>query len=198
MARTVGSDGSKTEEAIRAAAIELIAAHGFEAVTLRGLAAHVGIQAGSLYRYYASKTDLLFAIMTTHMQDLLAHWNEEAVVTATPEQRLEHFIEFHVRYHSRRQREVFIANMEIRSLTPEHRIRVTAMRREYEGLLQQILQAGADAGVFNIPDVRVATFAIIAMLTGLTAWYQEGGRLSKEELVACYSSLVMHGVGQTS
>jgi len=38
MARTTGSDGARTEEAIRQAAIELIAARGFEAMTLRELA----------------------------------------------------------------------------------------------------------------------------------------------------------------
>jgi AcrR family transcriptional regulator len=195
MARTVGSDGSKTEVAIRQAAIELIATHGFEAVTLRDLAAHAGIQAGSLYRYYASKTDLLFSIMTTHMDDLLAHWNEENVPTEPAPARLHRFIEFHVRYHSRKQREVFIANMEIRSLTADDRIKVGAMRRQYEGVLHDILQAGADAGQFQIADIRVATFAILAMLTGLTAWYQEGGRLSKDELVSCYAALIMKGVG---
>jgi AcrR family transcriptional regulator len=190
----VGSDGSKTEEAIRTAAIELIAAHGFEAVTLRDLAAHVGIQPGSLYRYYASKTDLLASIMTEHMQDLLAHWAEVDVASDPPHVRLHRFVEFHVNYHAGKQREVFIANMEIRSLAAHDRPKITALRRDYEGRLRKILEDGVAAGEFDIPDVRVATFAIIAMLTGLTAWYQEGGRLSKEELVACYQSLIIKGV----
>jgi AcrR family transcriptional regulator len=194
MARTVGSDGSKTEEAIRRAAIDLIAAHGFEAVTLRDLAARVGIQAGSLYRYHASKTDLLASIMIAHMQDLLAHWTAEDVGAEPPQARLDRFIEFHVRYHAGKQREVFIANMEIRSLAPDDRTKVTALRRDYEGRLRAILEDGVAAGEFDIPDVRVATFAIIAMLTGLTAWYQEGGRLSKAQLVACYQSLITKGV----
>ena len=39
MARTAGSDGERTEAAIREAAAQLIARHGFEAVTMRQLAA---------------------------------------------------------------------------------------------------------------------------------------------------------------
>ena len=50
MARTVGSDGARTEEAIRQAAIALIAERGFEAMTLRQLAERVGVQPGSIYR----------------------------------------------------------------------------------------------------------------------------------------------------
>lgn len=68
----------------------------------------------------------------------------------------------------------------------------------YEEILRRILQDGIEERVFSMPDVRVATYAILAMLTGLTAWYQEGGRLSKEALIACYSKLITTGVGDTA
>lgn len=194
MARTVGSDGSKTEEAIRAAAVDLIAAHGFEAVTLRELARTVGIQAGSLYRYYPSKSDLLLTIMVSHMQDVLTTWQSERPTNGDPIARLNSFIGFHVQYHARKQKEVFIGNMEFRSLLPEHQRTVAHLRSEYESELTTILQDGVSQGVLNTPDIKVTTFAILAMLTGLTAWYREGGRLSKYELVECYRHLICRGV----
>lgn len=194
MVRTVGSDGARTEEAIRKASIDLIAAGGFESVTLRRIAQHVGIQAGSLYRYYRSKNDLLKTIVVAHMDDLLSRWAETEPASSSATERLHAFVDFHVRYHSAKPKEVFIANMELRSLSPATRKRVVAKRRRYESILRGILQDGIDEGVFSVSDVRVATFAILAMLTGLTAWYQEGGRLSKEDLVSCYSKLVMTGV----
>lgn len=196
MVRTVGSDGSRTEAAIRAAAIELIAAKGFEAVTLRGIAKHVGLQAGSLYRYFPSKNDLLTMIVTAHLEDLLAEWEKARArqTGVSPRERLDAFIEFHVRYHAAKPREVFIANMEMRSLAKEDREKVVALRKRYEGILRDILQDGIDQGTFAMPDIRITTFAILAMLTGLTAWYQEGGRLSRGELAACYSQLVTTGV----
>ena len=51
MARTTGSDGEKTEAALREAALTLMARHGYEAVTMRQLAAGIGVQAAALYRY---------------------------------------------------------------------------------------------------------------------------------------------------
>ncbi|MCO5089658.1 TetR/AcrR family transcriptional regulator [Bosea sp. (in: a-proteobacteria)] len=194
MARTAGSDGARTEAAIRRAAIDLIAAKGFEAVTLRGIAEHVGLQASSLYRYYPSKNDLLTTIIVSHLTELLSQWDGIRPVAASAKERLEAFIAFHVRYHAAKPKEVFIANMEMRSLAPDSRSKVVAMRRRYEDILSEILKDGIDEGLFSVSDVRVATFAIIAMLTGLTAWYQEGGRLTKEELVDCYSRLVTKGV----
>ncbi len=74
MARTTGSDGEKTEAAIRAAAVMLIARHGYEAVSMRQLATEVGVQAAALYRYFPTKEDLLFTLMREHMEELAAAW----------------------------------------------------------------------------------------------------------------------------
>ena len=47
MARTVGSNGPKTMEAIRKAGLRLIYSQGYEAMSLRRLASEVGIQAAA-------------------------------------------------------------------------------------------------------------------------------------------------------
>ena len=47
MARTAGSDGERTQAAIREAATALIARHGYEAVSMRQLATQVGVQAAA-------------------------------------------------------------------------------------------------------------------------------------------------------
>src|SRR4051812_45395283 len=71
MARTVGSNGPKTMEAIRKAGLRLIYSQGYEAMSLRRLAAEVGIQAGSLYNHITTKQDLLFDLIKVHMDELL-------------------------------------------------------------------------------------------------------------------------------
>ncbi|MBL8582956.1 MAG: TetR family transcriptional regulator, partial [Rhizobiaceae bacterium] len=48
MARTTGSDGEKTLSAIRDSAAALIARHGYEAMSMRQLAADVGVQPAAL------------------------------------------------------------------------------------------------------------------------------------------------------
>ncbi len=198
MARTTGSDGARTAEAIRSAAVELIAARGFEAMTLRQLADKVGLQPGSIYRYFPSKAQLLVALLLEHLQFLLAHWQRERPESADPVELLRAFIDFHIRSHTLRRREVFVANMELRSLAPDDYRRVVALRKRYEHLLTQILIAGRASGAFRLPDARVSTFAILAMLTGVGTWYREAGRLKQRELVALYTELVMQSVGRIS
>ena len=195
MARTVGSDGARTEEAIRQAAVALIAERGFEAMTLRELAGRVGVQPGSIYRYFPSKGRMLVELLTEHLQFLLERWELERPDASDPLARLRAFVEFHVRSHTLRRREVFVANMELRSLAPADYRRVVALRRRYEDILTAILRDGVDAGAFRVPDPRIATFAVLAMLTGVGSWFREGGRLGKRELVDQYTQLVMQCVG---
>lgn len=195
MARTTGSEGSRTEEAIRTAAVELIAAHGFEAMTMRQLADRVGVQPGSLYRYFPSKGQLLVELLVEHLEFLVSRWDSEQPEDADPRVRLRAFVDFHVRSHTLRRREAFVANMELRSLAPGDYRRVVALRRNYENLLTAILSDGIAAGCFRLPDARVATFAVLAMLTGVGSWYRDAGRLGKRELIEIYTQMVMQCVG---
>ncbi len=194
MARTIGSNGARTAEAIRQAGVKLIYRHGYEAMSLRQLAAEVGLQSGSLYKYFDNKQSLLFDIVRDHMEDLLAKAEADLAGVEDPLERLKVFCAFHLRYHMTRLAHVFIANMEIRSLDEPHRAVVVGLRRRYEGLLEGVLRQGAELGVFEVREPKVATYAIISMLTGICMWYLPGGRLSQDEIVDTYTALVIGGV----
>ena len=165
-------------------------------MTLRELADKVGLKAGSIYRYFPSKAQLLVALMVTHLQFLLEQWRLEHPVDAAPPEQLRAFVDFHIRMHTLRRREVFVANMELRSLSPDDHRRVVALRKRYEQQLTRILAAGCASGDFAVPDPKVCAFAILAMLTGTGTWYQEAGRIKQRELIALYTGLVMRCVGR--
>jgi hypothetical protein len=47
----------------------------------------------------------------------------------------------------------------------------------------------------SMPDTRLTTMALIAMLTGVASWYREGGRLDQDRVMAVYGDLVRGAVG---
>ena len=49
--------------------------------------------------------------------------------------------------------------------------------------------------MFTLPDTKLATLALIAMLTGVTNWYREGGRLSRADVEAIYADMALKAVG---
>ncbi len=192
MARKQGSHSDITGPKVRAAALKLFASQGYAAVSMRAIAREVGLQAGALYLYTPDKQSLLFDLMRDHLEDLLAAWAPEA--EPGPEAQLEAFCRHHIRYHLDRPELVFIAYMELRNLEPENFTVIEALRRQYETQLEEILGRGQSAGVFDIPDRKLATMAIIAMLTGVNTWYRSGGRLDPDEIEEIYWQMVRRSV----
>lgn len=194
MARTAGSSGPKTLAAIHEAGLQLIYAKGYDAMSLRDLAAKVGLQPGSLYNHITTKQDLLYSLIHNHMIALHERIGEALAGITDPRQRLEAFVAFHLTYHIERKREVFIGSAELRSLEPKNRRRIVTQRRAYEDILADILTAGVKAKQFKTDDIRVSTYAILAMLTGICTWYSPKGRVDREALIATHLRLVMAGV----
>jgi AcrR family transcriptional regulator len=193
MARTTGSHSDITGPRIRDAALRLFARHGYAAVSMRQIAGEVGVQAGALYNYIPDKQSLLFELMLGHMQELLGARAARGFPGEVLAQ-LEDFTRFHIRFHLQRPDAVFVSYMELRNLTPDNFARLEEQRRAYEDILQDILRRGVARGMFAVPDSKIATLAVIAMLTGVNTWYRAGGRLSLPQVEAIYWDMVRKSV----
>lgn len=193
MARKTGSHAAITGPLIRDQAMQLFARHGFAAVTMRQIAAAVGVQAGALYAYIPDKQALLYELLRDHMDSLLAAWQDAPQDPALT--RLERFVTLHIRHSLDHPDGVFLSYMELRSLTPDNHRQIAALRRRYEDALERILREGVATGVMQISDTRLTAMALIAMLTGVTNWYREGGRLPRARITEIYLDLARGAVG---
>lgn len=178
----VPSKGERTAARILEASANLFAEQGYAAVSMRQIAAEVGIGQGALYNHFTSKQDLLVQILLGHMQGLLESWQARDPGPASPYARLKAFVFFHIDYHRSRARDVFLSYMELRSLEAGTRGPILAARKAYEAVLIDTLEAGRKAGDFQIEDAKLTAMALLGMLAGLTNWYQEGGRLGFEHI----------------
>lgn len=195
MARTSGASGAVTLKAIRQAGLKLMAEHGYEAMSLRQLAAAVGIQAGSLYNHIATKQDLLVDLIRTHMEELLQALEAALNGIDDPSEQMRAFVAFHVGTHMLKRQEVYVSTFELRALEPANYTKIVRLRQRYEERLVRILETGVSRGTFTIQDARVSAFAILAMLTGVCTWYRPKGRLSREAIIALHTALVFDGLG---
>jgi len=180
---------------VRKAAIARIYQYGFEAMNLRDLAADVNLRVGSLYNYVPQKQEFLADLLEEILQELLADLHARTANVDDPMERLRSFVKFHIEWHTARKEEVFIGNMELRSLSSDQYERIASLRKRYEHHLQEILVAGQTKGIWTLEDVRVTTFAMLSMLTGVCTWYRGNGRLSQARLIRVYEDLVIKMVG---
>lgn len=195
MARTTGSDGERTEAAIREAALKLIARHGYEAVSMRQLGEEVGVQAAALYRYFPTKEELLFTLLREHMEGLIASWDMARPAGRDPFAGLSAFVQNHIGFHVARRHSTHVSNLELRSLSPAKLTAILRLRNSYEKELRQILREGAETGAFAIDDVGLTAMAIIQMITGVIVWFRPDERLSVEEVAETYHAMTMRLVG---
>lgn len=193
MARTQGSRAEITGPLLRDEARRLFARQGYAAVSMRQIAAAVGVQAGALYAYTPDKQALLFDLLETHMQDLLDAWRDDP--QADPLARLHSFVNFHIGFSLDHPDAVFLSYMELRNLNPDNFARIADLRGRYEAALEDILRDGVAAGTMRIEDAKLTTLALIAMLTGVTNWYREGGRLDRSRIIQIYWGLARGAVG---
>ena len=187
-------EGRSMRENILAAAIQLFAEYGYHAAPLRDIARIAGIQAASIYHHYPNKQSLLIEIMETHMQRLNTALEHILKEYDDPQQRLHAAIANHIRLHTNYKNEFFIIDTEIRALEGEERTYILSLRDAYENLIQTILKDGMERGIFRHSDVKVASYAIIAMCTEVAAWLRPDGRLSVQQVITIYSQIITQGL----
>ncbi len=188
------TDTRSVREKILSAAVQLFAQYGYHAATMRDIARITGIQAASIYHHYPSKQALLVEIMDTHMRNLNANLQRIMHETSSIEQQLHEAIANHIRLHTTYKAEFFIIDTEIRALEEEQRNVILPLRDQYEMLLQSLLQEGMEQGIFRRVDIKVASYALIAMCTEVATWFRPDGRLSVQQVIEIYTQMIADGL----
>jgi AcrR family transcriptional regulator len=180
-----------TAERVEQAALRLFALRGFEGTGIRAIADEAGITLGSLYHYIGTKEDLLDRLMHKSMRGLLEPGREVVETTDDPRERIVKLVDLHVRRHAEDNLLSIVGDAEIRSLTPARRRRAVALRDAYEDLWEETISEGVRRGDFRAPDVKLATFALLEMCSGVAYWYSPNGRLSLDAIAKAFVEMAL-------
>ena len=193
MARTLGSYAKLTKPKISKIALNLFAERGYAAVSMRQIAAKVGLQVGALYNYFPDKQTILSELLINHMENLLQTWQKQKLPNKS-DKLLEFFVDFHIEYHLNRPEEVFIAYMELRNLNPDNFRKIEKLRNKYELILSEILADGVSKNLFSCEETKITSLAIIGLLKEVNTWYKKDGRISVPEIKSFYQEIVLKAV----
>lgn len=187
-------NGSQTARAIREAALELFAEKGYHATSLRDIGAKVGMHAGSLYNHISSKEELLVTLLKAFTAERIETLTQATAGVDDPEARLRALIDAIVLDRPREHREIFVSQSELRAVDPDHRREIVALRDEYEEVIGRVLDHGAERGAFDVPDRKLAIYAIIAIGQQIDRWYRSDGRLTREEISRVYQTMILRSL----
>ncbi|MEA1028057.1 TetR/AcrR family transcriptional regulator [Pseudomonas sp. N-137] len=162
---------NKVDE-IKRHAVRLIAEKGFEAMSLRQLAAAVGVCPGSVYAHYESKGQLLQELYCDYLKDLMFVWVDQRKQDRekqSAEQMLMRFVAVYVGFYYRKAAESLIVQLDFRSLDDQGKAMVNELTELYEAELGSILRQGMLDGVFQFCDLLSVQLAILCVLRGFCA-----------------------------
>lgn len=190
------ADDEPTAAALLAAAVEVMAVHGYHGTSVRRIAAAAGTSPGILYHHFGSKQGLLATLLDRGM-DVLVRATEDALDLAadTPEARLRAIVAAHVRVHLESQRESLLGNSELRALEPAARAVVVAKRDVQQRIFERVIRDGVRRGTFRTPFPVDAARVVTAACTSVAAWYRPGGTLTGDEIVERYQTVALDAVG---
>jgi AcrR family transcriptional regulator len=191
---TAGAEGTRARELQRVAA-ELFFAKGYEATTVREIARALGIKSASIYYHWENKETILFDLIRSTMEQLVAGVRSVLDAESDPGRRLAGVAVHHVVLHALRPKEAVLGDTELRSLTQPRLGDALRMRDDYESLVCAVLEGGAHSGLFDVLDVKLTAYSIIAQCTNVGIWYRADGRLGLDEVAAIYANFALRTAG---
>ena len=163
--------GNLRTEQVLESATRLFTEKGFEAASVRELAAELEIRPSSLYHHFPGKQQILFAICMGLQRDFNAELLPVLTADRPPDEAIRSAIHQHVLFNVRRRGEVLVTIRERRSLPPKQLAEINVVRRAYRDTMIGVIEAGCRQQLFSVPDPKLATMALFDMVTGLTHWF---------------------------
>lgn len=168
------------------AALAAFLQYGYHGSTMREIARRAGLSVPGVYHYYASKQDMLVAILDLTMDDLLARSRAARADGTDVVQRFSHLVECLALFHTHRRELGFVGASEMRSLEEPQRERLAESRRLQQRMIDVEVQEACDAGLFAVARPRDAARAVVTMCTGLAQWFDPSGPVTPEGVAAQY------------
>jgi TetR/AcrR family transcriptional regulator, cholesterol catabolism regulator len=182
-------------ELLRTAA-EVFADQGYNATTVRRIADHAGLLAGSLYYHFDSKESMLEEILRTFLDELWDGYDTVLAASLGPRETLEALVTESFREIDRHRAAVAIYQKESRQLAGQERFAFLAeSQRRFEKAWLSTLERGVAGRVFRSDlDVRLTYRFVRDTVWVAASWYRPGGQHSPEEIARQYLSMVLDGI----
>ncbi|GGW18843.1 TetR/AcrR family transcriptional regulator [Streptomyces capoamus] len=177
-------------------AAEVFAEHGYNATTVRRIADHAGMLAGSLYYHFDSKESMLEEILRTFLDELWDGYDSVLAAGLAPRETLQALVTESFREIDRHRAAVAIYQKESRQLAAQDRFAFLAeSQRRFEKAWLSTLERGVAERAFRADlDVRLTYRFVRDTVWVAASWYRPGGKHSPEEIARQYLSMVLDGI----
>lgn len=216
MARKPAAQSVNREDILLAAA-EVLQRKGYEATTMKDIAAAVRLTAASLYHHFRNKDALLLAVLEAGLEYIIRQIEPIVHSDLPSDEKLRRMIHAHVIGVTQNTAVGATMVFEIRALLDvkalpetasesdrqahrefiERRNRFFAHRDAFEELFRVVIREGIANGCFRQTDVGIFTKTLLGAHNWVGVWYRPNGRLSGEEIAAMMADSFLRALRNT-
>jgi TetR/AcrR family transcriptional regulator, cholesterol catabolism regulator len=180
---TRADDAGRRGQLIRESA-RLFREKGFEATSVRDIAAATGLQSGSWVYHFKTKQDILAAVMEQGLQQALERIEAIASSKLAPREHFRALLRAHLdTLLGPGQDFIPVLLYEWRSLESHGRPRVVELQHRYEAVWDEVIRRLQRSGEWAMPTA-VDRLLMFGALNWMAHWYRPDGPLDVAGLVA--------------
>lgn len=195
------ADQSVNREEIIAAAADILRRNGYDATTMKDIAAQVNLTAASLYHHFKGKDFLLLAVLELGLDHVIELLEPIVQSSLSNPEKLRRMIETHIVGVTNNTAVGAAMVFEIKALMNarkaprssgvseddfeefiERRDAFFERRSYFEKLFRGVVEAGIRAGDFRAVDATIVTKAMLGAHNWVGVWYKDGGRLDGRQI----------------
>ncbi len=213
MARKPADQAVHRDEIIQAAA-EVLQRNGYEAATMKDIAAAVHLTAASLYHHFHNKDALLLAVLELGLEVVSRQVEAIAASDLPGDEKLRAMICTHVVSLTENTAVGAAMVFEIRALMQvkapaenasagdwdayeafmQRRAAFFAGRDRFEELFRGVVREGIERGAFRPLDVPIFVKTLLGAHNWVSVWYKPEGRLNGGEIAERIADTLLSGV----
>ena len=181
------------QDEILAAAAKLFAERGFRAVTIDDIASSLDYTKSVVYYYFKSKNEILWQIFVRIYDSYFEGIAAIRARNLPPTEAIALIIRRHALNVMEKREWTAIYFREESELTDQQRREIAKKKRQYDAMIEEIYEAGMEAGVFRRMPKHIAVSGLLGMCNWLYVWYKEQGAFSADEIADYCTNLLANG-----
>lgn len=179
----IDADGNRRRQLLRASA-RLFREKGYDGTSVRDIAQATGMQSGSWVYHFATKQDILEAVMHEGLVAALARIEAIAAAGQPPRATFERLVRTHLdTLLGPGQDFIPVVLYEWRSLQPAARRKIKVLLKRYETIWQEVIAALQRNGVWP-GRTQIDALLLFGALNWIARWYDTRGALDADALAA--------------
>lgn len=183
----------RKREAVLRVAASAFNRRGFANTSMDDVASVLGVSKPTLYQYFKSKQELLFACHQVAMDNGEAGLALAAAHEGTGLEKLIIYL--------RRYMEGIFGDLgncpvltDVDSLTPDDREQVVARRKRISAATKGLITLGVADGSIGPCDPKLASLFALGVVNWIPAWYRDTGPNTPEEIMESFAALLISGL----